>query len=390
VDTNPDAWFLAHNEFSNSANLDHLLDALATHRVQEAAAAHHRRGLACSARGDLVAAVAEYDAALTLNPDQAEVWYNRAVARYALGNLTGALTDADRSLELNPHQANAHNARGAIRREAGDLSGALTDFDEALRLHPDLAAAYNNRGATRYELGDLAGALTDFDEALRLQPNNADLLSNRGAVRAELGDLAGAGDDCRCAETLAPANAHVHARRGVLLHEQRDFPAAVVAYDRALEINPRLFCVYLLRGNARYHGSDWRGLRADYQTAFAQAATRSASFVVRALRKGLQSDPVKSLQDCEDHLQRDPEDAMSLARRGLIRILLRRDDEAEEDFAHCRRLCPESAPYLDILIQEAGKPTRVQRLHDDCPPGTVGERTFRKQLRSGSERHSEA
>ncbi len=141
----------------------------------------------------------------------------------------------------------------------------------------------------------------------------------------------------------------------MLLHEQKDFPAAVVAYDQALEITPRLFWVYLLRGNARYHGSDWRGLRADYENAFARAATRSASFVVRALQKGLESDPVKSLQDCADHLQRDPEDAMSLARRGLLLTLLRRDDEAEKDLEQCRRLCSESIPYLDILIQEARK-----------------------------------
>jgi tetratricopeptide (TPR) repeat protein len=252
-------------------------------------------------------------------------------------------------------QAGAHNARGASRYESGDLAGALADFDEALRLQPALAAAYNNRGATRYEFGDLAGALADFEEALRLRPNNADLLSSRGAIRAELGDLAGAADDCRRAEALAPGNAHVHARRGVLLSEQKDFPAAVAAFDRALAVNPRLFWVYLLRGNARYHQGDWRGLRADYAQAFAQAGPRAAALAVRALRKGLASDPVKSLQDCEDHLKRDPEDAMGLARRGLLRVLLGRDDEAEEDFERCRRLCAESASALDLLIREARK-----------------------------------
>jgi tetratricopeptide (TPR) repeat protein len=258
-------------------------------------------------------------------------------------------------LQLNPHQASAYNARGAIRYEAGNPTEALADYDEALRLQPALAAAYNNRGATRYELGDLAGALADCDEALRLQPNNADFLSNRGAVRAELGDLAGAANDAQRAEALAPANAQVHARRGILLQEQQDHSAALVAYDQALAINPRLFWVRILRGNARYHTGDWRGLCADYEIAFARASTRSAALVVRALRRGLASDPVRSLRECADHLQRDPEDAISFARRGLILILLHRDDEADKDFERCRKLCPESKPYLDILIQEARK-----------------------------------
>jgi tetratricopeptide (TPR) repeat protein len=256
---------------------------------------------------------------------------------------------------LRMQEAAAHHRRGLACRARGDLAGALTAFDEALRLEPELAAAYNSRGATRHELGGLEGALADFDESLRLEPDNADVLSNRAAVRAEHGDLEGAANDCRRAETLAPDNAHVAARRGVVLHEQRDFSAAVAAYDRALQINSRLFWVYILRGNARYHIDDWRGLRADYERAFAQGAKRAAAFAVRVLRKGIQTDPAKGLRECDEHLTRDPEDAMSFARRGLLRTLLGRDDEAEHDFEQCRKLWPGSIVYLAVLLEEAGK-----------------------------------
>jgi tetratricopeptide (TPR) repeat protein len=256
---------------------------------------------------------------------------------------------------LRVQEAVAHHRRGLACLARGELAGALADFDEALSLNPALASAYNSRGATRQELGDLDGALADFDEALRLQSENADVLSNRGAVRAERGDLEGAASDCRLAETLAPDSAHVAARRGVVLHEQKDFSAAVAAYDRALQLNSRLFWVYILRGNARYHGDDWRGLRADYEKAFAQGARRAAAFAVRVLRKGLESDPDKGLRECEEHLVRDPEDTMSFARRGLLRILLGRDDEAEQDFEQCRKLWPGSTAYLAILLEEAGK-----------------------------------
>ncbi len=152
-----------------------------------------------------------------------------------------------------------------------------------------------------------------------------------------------------------------------MLHEQKDMPAAVAAYDRALAINSRLFWVHVLRGNARYHTGDWRGLRADYETAFAQGAARAAAFAVRVLRKELEPDPDKGLRECEDHLRRDPEDAMSLARRGLLRVLLGRDDEAVADFEQCRKLWPDSAPYLAILVEEAGKRRRLSRPGNTVP-----------------------
>jgi tetratricopeptide (TPR) repeat protein len=197
-------------------------------------------------------------------------------------------------------------------------------------------------------LGDAQGALANFEEALRLCPNFADAYSNRGAVRAELGDLAGAEADCQQALAKTPASGTFHARRGAMLHKQKDFPAALAAYDRAILLNPCLYWAYILRGNARYHSGDWRGLCADYQKAFALQADKSARLVLRTLLPD--SNALAALTDCENHLHQTAGDPVSYARRGLLFLLMQREDQAAKDFEYCRRLYPDAAPYMERLI----------------------------------------
>ncbi len=249
-------------------------------------------------------------------------------------------------------EARGCNRRGATRFAEQDLDGALAEFNAALRLDSGLASAYNNRGVIRQQLRDLGGALTDFEAALRLNPGFADAYSNRAAIRGDLGDVAGAESDCQFALALAPDSAMFHARRGALLHKQRNLPAALFEYDCALRLNPRLYWVYILRGNARYHNGSWHGLCADYKQAFALQAKHSAALAARSLLLGLASDPVEALAKSDQHLQEDPEDPISYARRGLLLLLSGQAAEAKQDFEQCLARYPEAQPYLELIIQQ--------------------------------------
>jgi tetratricopeptide (TPR) repeat protein len=252
-------------------------------------------------------------------------------------------------------EAGEHNERGMQLRRDGDLQGALQEFDAALRLNPMLPVVYNNRAVTRHELGDLDGALADLEEALRLDPNYADAYGNRAAVRLERGDAAGADADCRRALELAPDSASLHARRGGWLHNQKDWQAARAEYNHALRLDAGLHWVYLLRGNTYYHTGDWVALCNDYRRAFALAAPRCAGLLVRHLRTTLKADADAAWRAAEDHVQRDPGNAIAHAHRGVLCVLLRRNAEAEVSLARCRELCPESGPYLEEICRQARK-----------------------------------
>ncbi len=149
----------------------------------------------------------------------------------------------------------------------------------------------------------------------------------------------------------APNNANAHLRRGMVLQKRKDMPAAIAEYDHALRIDARLFTAYVLRGNARYHCGDWRGLCADYKAAFALQPDRSAAVVVRTLLpQPADGDVRAALIDCEEHLQRDAHDPISRARRGLLLLYCGRADEARAELAQCQARYSEAAPYLELIV----------------------------------------
>jgi lipoprotein NlpI len=57
--------------------------------------------------------------------------------KWSTNNFTGALADFNRALELNPQNADACSDRGAIREIQGDFSGAVSDYDKVIALRPD-------------------------------------------------------------------------------------------------------------------------------------------------------------------------------------------------------------------------------------------------------------
>ena len=89
-------------------------------------------------------ALAAYDTAITLNPDDADAHYNRGVTLFDLGRLDEALHAFDTAITHNPEHANAHIGRGVTLERLGRLDEALHAYNTAITLNPELAEARYN------------------------------------------------------------------------------------------------------------------------------------------------------------------------------------------------------------------------------------------------------
>jgi len=72
--------------------------------------------------GDKQGAIADYNEAIRLNPQDDDAYYNRGLAKSDLGNKQGALVDFRKALELFQQQGNtegANDARDRIRALGG-------------------------------------------------------------------------------------------------------------------------------------------------------------------------------------------------------------------------------------------------------------------------------
>lgn len=304
--------------------------------------------------GDTEGALDDFQRSLDLDPGYAEAWNNRGLVRQTLGRHAEAVADFDRALAARPYYAEALTNRGRGRQALGDLDGARADFDRALACASGrfIASVLHNRGALRQLQGDLAGALADYDRALAADPAHAATYVHRGLARKQLGDLPGARADFDLAlQRLRPERSAAawHARGGVRAL-QNDFAGAIADYDRAIGLEPENACFYLSRGNARYHRRDRRCL-ADYRMASRLDPDAAAREVARFVREDACRDAQAVLDNCAKHLRLSDRDVLAYGRRGLTLVLLRRDAEAESDFAHFRALAPELAALLGRCLE---------------------------------------
>jgi hypothetical protein len=117
---------------------------------------------------------------------------------------------------------------------------------------------------------------------------------------------------------------------------------------------PGLAAGWAARANAKYHLGDPTAA-SDYREAFRldpQAATR---VTVRILKAQAESRPAEVLAECQKFRARDRNDAISLARRALTRLIQNRPNDANLDLNAFRRLAPGDVKILDMLIAAVGK-----------------------------------
>jgi tetratricopeptide (TPR) repeat protein len=135
------------------------------------AQALRRRAVAWHHKGDFDRAIADYDQALRLAPNNAAAFNNRGLAWQARGNLDRAIADFGDAIRADPtDQAGAYRFRSHALRQRGDIDGAIADADRSIRLYPDYNAAYVARGLAYEAKGDAARALADYRVALAMPP----------------------------------------------------------------------------------------------------------------------------------------------------------------------------------------------------------------------------
>jgi lipoprotein NlpI len=142
-----------------------------------------RRGNGFYKREAYDRALASYDEAIRLDPDNAQFFDSRGNVHYDRADYDRAIADYDEAIRRNKFYSAAFDSRANAYHAKGEDDRAIEDYDEAIRLNPEFALAFNNRGNLYNGKGEHERAIRNFDEALRLAPKFCIALNNRGRAR---------------------------------------------------------------------------------------------------------------------------------------------------------------------------------------------------------------
>ena len=175
----------------------HLVDILCqANRIPEAmnlfreelrikpAEAHFSLGYALFRKGQTSEAIDQYEQALRIDPDYADVHNNLASALIMTGRLSEAIDQSKEALRIDPTSSDAHNNLGNALAQTGRASEAIDHYKQSLRVNPNSSDTHNNLGAALALMGRTSEAIQELKSALRINPNNSDAQNNLTKVEA--------------------------------------------------------------------------------------------------------------------------------------------------------------------------------------------------------------
>jgi tetratricopeptide (TPR) repeat protein len=139
-----------------------------------AAATVSRTGIALSeaVRKNALTSCAEALTDKITAKDRVATLVNRGTIEASFGDIDSSLADYNAALALNPNMADTYIDRGSALMRAARYEEARADFDKALSLGPtNTYIAYFDRGMALEKSGNLTAAYEDYKQAVALAPD---------------------------------------------------------------------------------------------------------------------------------------------------------------------------------------------------------------------------
>lgn len=218
-----------------------------------------QRGELRRAGGQPTQALADFNAALAIAPEQSAAQLGKAAILIESGQLQAAEPLVEAVIERGDLLGQAHLIRGNLRLRWGDVSRAVQDYDAAIAADGRLAAAYAQRGAAKQGYEEYGQAREDFDRAINIDSENAVARAGRCWNRLLQNQSAGdARNDAEVAVRVAPEMFSAQTCLGMAALVLEDYPVALTAYEAAVGIEPGNAEALYGRGLARIRNNNRR------------------------------------------------------------------------------------------------------------------------------------
>ena len=206
------------------------------------------RAHAFADEGKWTEAVAEYRAALQVEPNNTLALNGLGMALARTDDLDGAIEQYRRALaaierdhetsDLTPEIATIHDNLGVALRKKGDLAAAVSEFRKAVQAEPRDSHAHRNLGLTLEAEKNLDGALQEYRMELDIDGGCCQAQYNIGRILEMKGNLDAAIATFRTALATDPNDPLAHYGLGTALEGKGDQQNALEQYRLAARLAP--------------------------------------------------------------------------------------------------------------------------------------------------------
>ena len=195
-------------------------------------------GNAFFARGRMEEALACFQNALRIQPDNAtgHKWLGDSLLQK--GQADEAITHYREALEIEPNDVEVRSNLGFALFQKGRVDEAMAHFQPALKIEPDSANVHNNLGFALLRKGRVEEAIAHYQRALEIAPDFPGVHHNLGSALVRKGQLDEAVVQLQKALEIEPNSADVHNDLGFALYRKKQADEAIAHFWKALEIRP--------------------------------------------------------------------------------------------------------------------------------------------------------
>ena len=262
-------------------------------------------GLAYAEIGRHDEAVVAYHRAIELNPENAEAYCNFANSLVELNRHAEAISAYQNAIGLKPDYVAACNNLAATLKALNRPEAAITCYRNAVAANPDCAEYYYNLATTLIECECHSEGVANLEHAIRLNPNFADAYCKLGSELFGLKRYVEAVAACqkaialthradyaepyfhlaaslnakgrreeaisyyRMAIGLKPTFAEAYNKLGGVLLQNSQYSEAIIAYEKALLLEPDMPFVQGLILHCKMLVHDWDGIEGAVQSLLA-------------------------------------------------------------------------------------------------------------------------
>ncbi|HCF87188.1 MAG TPA: hypothetical protein DEV72_18535 [Ktedonobacter sp.] len=199
---------------------------------------------------DFERALAAYEQAIRLDPNNAYAYHRKGHSLRRLNRLYEALSAYKQAIRLDPNNFEFYYGKGRVLEAMERYEEAVTAFDLAIRLDPNFSGQYNFKGVTLYHLKRYEEALAAFEQTIVLEPNYPNIYINKGIVLQDLKRYEEALDAFDKAIRTDPTDATAYNGKGLALYSLKRYEEALDAFDLAIHLEPDYATAYKNKGSA--------------------------------------------------------------------------------------------------------------------------------------------